>query len=122
MGKLLFVVKRFDGYFRYGNYLIQSSHIAVGYYFQNVMDYAGQNNVHQGDGNNFSHKFTWHIDLPSLTIKGKDAEKLEITVYPTIIIVYEHSRKIFMGDLSHRESFLKKRFEKTYRQQENSSS
>jgi hypothetical protein len=60
--------------------------------------------------------------LPSIAIKGKDAEKLGITVYPTIIIVDEHSRKIFMGDLSHCESFLKKRFEKTYRQQENSSS
>lgn len=53
-----------------------------------------------------------NIDLPSLAIKGQNAKKLGIKVYPTIIIVDKHSRKIFMGNLSHCESFLKKRFKK----------
>ncbi|RNC65866.1 TlpA disulfide reductase family protein [Proteiniphilum sp. X52] len=53
-----------------------------------------------------------NINLPSFVIRGKDAEKLGIKAYPTIIIVDDHSRKIFMGNLSNCESFLKKRFNK----------
>lgn len=53
-----------------------------------------------------------NINLPSFVIRGKNAEKLGIKFYPAIIIIDEHSRKIFMGNLSNCESFLKKRFNK----------
>jgi hypothetical protein len=41
------------------------------------------------------------------TIERNDATELEITVYPTVIIIDDCSRIVFRGDLRDSELFLK---------------
>jgi len=48
-----------------------------------------------------------NINLPMFTIERNDATELEITVYPTVIIIDDCSRIVFRGDLRDSELFLK---------------